>query len=50
MGLGRKEVDESVLDALEDIKPPSKLREILTYYALGLAGGVGLGILIAFMR
>ena len=45
-----KELYESVLDALESVKPPSKYREVLMYFILGLAGGVGIGILIAYLR
>ena len=48
--VGDKELYESVLDALESVKPPSKYKEIITYFLIGLAGGCGLGILIAFLR
>jgi hypothetical protein len=49
-GLSDKDVKQSILDALETIQPPSKWREALIYFSIGLAGGVGVGILISFMR
>jgi hypothetical protein len=46
----REEIKEALLDSLEELKPPSKLKEILTYLLIGIGGGVGLGILISFLR
>ena len=49
-GLSDRDVKQSILDAIEAIQPPTKWREALIYFAVGLAGGVGVGILISFMR
>lgn len=48
MSISEKEIHESVLEAIEEVKPPSKLREMLMFFFVGFAGGVGLGLLIAF--
>jgi hypothetical protein len=44
------ELNQAILDSLESIKPPSKWGEALRYFLIGLAGGVGIGMLIAFLR
>jgi hypothetical protein len=44
------ELNQAILDSLETIKPPSKWAEALRYFLVGLAGGVGIGMLIAFLR
>ena len=44
------ELNQAILDSLETIKPPSKWGEALRYLLIGLGGGVGVGMLIAFMR
>jgi hypothetical protein len=48
--LSDKELNQAVLDSLETIKPPSKWGEALRYFLVGLCGGLGLGMFIAFMR
>jgi hypothetical protein len=48
--LSDKELNQAILDSLESIKPPSKWDEALRYFLIGLADGVGIGMLIAFMR
>jgi len=44
------ELNQAILDALESIKPPSKWGEALRWFLVGLGGGVGIGMLIAFLR
>jgi hypothetical protein len=44
------ELNQAILDSLETIKPPSKWGEALRYLVIGLCGGIGLGMFIAFMR
>jgi hypothetical protein len=44
------ELNQAILDSLESIKPPSKWGEALRWFLLGLGGGVGIGMLIAFLR
>ncbi|MCX8209357.1 MAG: hypothetical protein N3G79_06940 [Sulfolobales archaeon] len=46
----RKEDVELVIQAIEESKPPSRFREALVYFMFGFAGGVGLGVLISFIR
>jgi hypothetical protein len=48
--LSDKELNQAILDSLESIKPPSKWGEALRYLLIGLGGGLGVGMLIAFMR
>jgi hypothetical protein len=48
--LSDKELNQAILDSLESIKPPSKWGEALRYLLIGLGGGVGVGMLIAFAR
>jgi len=36
-----------VLQALIDVKPPSRAKEILLWFLLALAGGTGLGLFLA---
>ena len=48
--LSSKELNQAILDSLETIKPPSKWGEALRYLLVGLGGGVGVGMLIAFAR
>ena len=48
--LSDKELNQAVLDSLETIKPPSKWGEALRYFLIGVCGGVGIGMLIAFLR
>lgn len=43
-------LDKIILDSVIELKPPSKLREILTWYILSFVGGIGLGVLICFLR
>jgi len=33
-----------------ELKPPSRTRWLILYFALGLAGGVGLGMFISWLR
>jgi hypothetical protein len=33
-----------------ELKPPSRVRWMLLYFAIGLFGGIGLGIFIAWLR
>lgn len=37
---------EDVLTAIEEVKPPSKYREMLFFFMVSIAGGVGLGLVI----
>jgi hypothetical protein len=48
--LSSKELNQAILDSLETIKPPSKWSEALRYLLIGFGGGLGVGMLIAFMR
>ena len=48
--LSDKELNQAILDSLETIKPPSKWGEALRYLLIGFGGGLGVGMLIAFMR
>lgn len=44
--VGNEELSIAVLEALEDVKPPSRLREMIMWLMLGFAGGIGLGVFI----
>jgi len=44
------ELNQAILDSLESIKPPSKWGEALRWFLVGLGGGTGIGMLIAFLR
>lgn len=35
-----------ILEAVKDIKPPTKYREMLVWFALSLLGGIGLGLFL----
>ncbi|MEM4557874.1 MAG: hypothetical protein QW251_03680 [Desulfurococcaceae archaeon] len=37
---------EDVLTSIEEVKPPSKYREMLFFFMVSIAGGVGLGLVI----
>ncbi|MEM4958831.1 MAG: hypothetical protein QXX12_03035 [Nanopusillaceae archaeon] len=37
---------EDVLTALEEVKPPSKYREMIFFFMIATLGGIGLGVVI----
>jgi hypothetical protein len=40
-----------IVDFIEnELQPPSKLKWLLIFFMLGLLGGVGLGVFIAWLR
>jgi hypothetical protein len=40
-----------IVDFIEnELQPPSKLRWLLIFFALGLMGGLGLGVFIAWLK
>jgi hypothetical protein len=40
-----------IVDFIEnELQPPSKLRWLIIFFALGVAGGIGLGVVIAWLR
>ncbi len=46
-----KESLAEIVDFIEnELQPPSKLKWLLIFFALGLLGGVGLGVFIAWLR
>lgn len=44
------EVDKAILDSVIELKPPSKFREVIVWFTLGFFGGIGLGVLICFIK
>lgn len=46
----RENINKLVLDVASEIKPPSVLREILTYAILSMLGGFGLALFILYLR
>ena len=47
---GRAESLEELADFIEEqLKPPSRTQWLLIYFAVGLAGGVGLGAFIGWL-
>ncbi|MEM4596853.1 MAG: hypothetical protein QXG54_06135 [Desulfurococcaceae archaeon] len=45
-----KEDTEIIYEVIHEVKPPSKLREIIMYLAIGVGAGVGLGVLIHVLK
>jgi hypothetical protein len=46
-----KEQVAEIVDFIEsELRPPSKLRWLFIFFLLGVAGGVGLGVFIAWLR
>jgi len=46
----REQVVE-IVDFIErELQPPSKLKWLLIFFMLGLTGGIGLGVFIAWLR
>jgi hypothetical protein len=40
-----------IVDFIEnELQPPSKLKWLLIFFVLGLAGGLGLGVFVAWLR
>ena len=40
-----------IVDFIEnELQPPSKTKWLLIFFVLGLAGGIGLGVFIAWLR
>jgi hypothetical protein len=40
-----------IVDFIEnELQPPSKLRWLLIFFVLGLAGGLGLGVFVIWLR
>ena len=49
------EIDKDLVTDLADfieseLKPPSRARWLLLYFTIGLLGGIGLGVFIAWLR
>lgn len=40
------EDSEIIYQVIRDVKPPSKIKEILMYFLIGFCGGIGVGVLI----
>lgn len=46
----RKEDADIIAEVIEETKPPSRLKEMITLFLFGFGGGVGVGVLIYFLR
>ena len=46
--VGNEELSIAVLEALEEVKPPSRLTEMITWLIFGFTAGVGLGVFVWF--
>lgn len=46
----KAELPKLIIDTVAEFKPPSRIKEVLLWFLMGLGGGAGIGVLIAFLR
>lgn len=48
--LEEKDIDRATLEASEELKTFTRIKEIILWLLISIAGGFGLGVLICFLK